>query len=170
MTEMEKSAVKLIADEAADKLEAERAVALSKDKLAESCKARLKELKMPDNKNILDSFVKMRSSLIEEISRMLTRFCYQDEEFAREVVECKRTVADVVDEITKKVSPDKPQLSDIEAYAAAVQFYIPSAKVTVSFRISIPCELDDDLIGLGDEESGGAMILDLFSAFPEGEV
>ena len=104
--------------------------------------------------------------LAEEIGKMLTRFCYQNEEFALAVQRCDKTLVDIVEDITKTTS-NKAALSDVEAYAAAVKHYLPAAQVVVSFRINLPDELDDDLIeleeGVGDAGTS-AMILDLFGA------
>ncbi len=162
---MEKEILKNdISSEAADKLTAEATAAKDGDALKNSAESLAKGMKLDaKNKNILDSIIKMRTSLIDEVSRMLIRFCYQNEEFAGEVCRCERTLADAVDALMKNISPDKPQLSDVEAYAAAVQFYIPSAQVTVSFRLTIPTEIDDDLLEINDEGAGShAIILDLF--------
>ena len=72
-------------------------------------------------------------------------------------------------EIALLSSRDKPAISDVEAYATAVKFYFPEAQVSVSFRILLPCEVDDDLLFLDvpalsaeTNENGQAMILDLF--------
>ena len=161
---MSEKNIQEIQDAAAMKLDKEREGALVKARLEEKCRAKLKELKINStNPMVLGSFVKMREGMINEVVRMLTRFIYQNEEFAAEVVKCQRTIDDAVDIILKDISADAPQLSDVEAFAAAVRFYIPSAQVTVSFRLNIPCELDDDLVGLGDDMIGGdSMILDLF--------
>ena len=155
------------AERAVTKIEAERAVAHDKGKMTEAVLALSKVMKLgTGSQRALDALTAMRSSMIDEVSRMLTRFCYQNGEFAEEVLKCERDVGCAVDAILGKVSADKPALSDLEAYAAAVQFYIPSAQVTVSFRINIPCEIDDDLGELGVSD-GGAMILDLFEVIGE---
>ena len=157
-----------VADAAADKLAAEKAEAIDAGALNDACKRFVASKKLPvNNKNVLDACVLMRSSLIDEVARTLTRFCYQNEEFAGEILKCEKKLADAIDSMMEKIGPDKPSLSDVEAYAAAVQFYIPSAKVTVSFRLNIPSEIDEDLFGLGDADEGGqgashAIILDLF--------
>lgn len=153
-----------VSSKAADKLTAEAAAAKDGDALKESAESFAKEMKLgTTNKNVIDSIVKMRTLLIEEVSRMLIRFCYQNEEFAGEICRCERTLSDAVDALMKNIGPNKPQLSDVEAYAAAVQFYIPSAQVTVSFRLTIPTEIDDDLLEINDEGEGShAIILDLF--------
>jgi hypothetical protein len=154
------------AELAADKLTKEKAEALEPSRLEAASKKICTEKKLDaKNKNVLDAMIRMRSSMIEEVCRTLTRFSYQNEEFADEVLKCKRSLSEAVDVILGKVSGDKPSLSDVEAYALAVQFYIPSAQVTVSFRLNIPTEIDEDLFGLGDEEEGShAIILDLFDA------
>lgn len=155
---------------AVDKLGKEKAEALDEKKNAEVCKAILKEKKIDaNNKNLVDSFIRMRSSMIEDVAKTLSRFAYQNEEFAEEILKCERSLSDAVDAIFKRVSFDKPSLSDVEAYALAVQFYVPSAQVTVSFRLNIPTEIDEDLFGLGDEDGDGAgeshaIILDLFDS------
>ena len=153
-----------ISSKAADKLTVEAEAAKDAETLKKSAESLAKGMKLDaKNKNILDSIIKMRTSLIDEVSRMLIRFCYQSEEFAGEVLQCERSLSDAVDALMKSIGPDKPQLSDVEAYAAAVQFYIPSAQVTVSFRLNIPTELDEDLAELNDiEEENHAIILDLF--------
>lgn len=109
---------------------------------------------------------RVQKILAEEIGKMLTRFCYQNEEFALAVQRCDKTLVDIVEDITKTTS-NKAALSDVEAYAAAVKHYLPAAQVVVSFRINLPDELDDDLMeleeGVGDAGTS-AMILDLFGA------
>ena len=158
---------KNVYDAAADKLTKEKAEALDPVKLNEASKKLLVEKKLSaNNKNVLDAMIRMRSSMIEAVYQTLTRFSYQNEEFAGEVLKCEKSLSDAVDAILGKVSGDKPQLSDVEAYALAVQFYIPSAQVTVSFRLNIPTEIDEDLFDLEDDtkSESHAIILDLFDA------
>lgn len=119
----------------------------------------------------------IKRSLAPSVAGMLMKFCYQNEEFAQAVGRCEKTVIDLINELSKKVTRDNPSLSDVEAYAAAVKFYLPAAQVTVSFRILLPEERDDDLIFLnmeaeqttddGSSAEQEALILDLFNTDEE---
>lgn len=105
--------------------------------------------------------------LSEPVGRMMMKFCYQNEEFALAVERCERPFIELLRGIVKLSGRDKPGISDVEAYAQAVKFYLPAGEVSCSFRVSLPEERDDDLIDLEAEipsESGGAIILDLFGA------
>lgn len=107
--------------------------------------------------------VAMRS-LAGPISSMLVKFCYQDELFAEKVEGTDKKLFDCLADIIKLTSRDKPMISDLDAYIKAVQFYFPEGKVTMSCRIVIPVERDDDLFDMGveDEETEGeAIILEL---------
>ena len=98
------------------------------------------------------------------ICSMLVRFCYQEEDFAQAVLNQKDKLQTCLERIVKLSSREKPVVSDLDAYAEAVRFYIPEGKVTMSCRVVIPVERDDDLLDLGalDEEStSGATILEL---------
>ena len=108
---------------------------------------------------------RVQKVLAEEIGKMLTRFCYQNEEFAQAVDRCDKTLTDIVEGITSTTS-GKAALSDVEAYAAAVKYYLPAAQVIVSFRVNLPDEFDDDLLVLEDDANSAesqAIILDLFN-------
>ena len=106
--------------------------------------------------------------LVEEVGKMISRFCYQNEEFADAVEKCDKTLLGVVEEITKDVDQNNPSLSDVVAYMRAVKCYLSEAEVICSFRINIHKEVDDDLLDLesfaAPEEHTGAIILDLFNA------
>ena len=97
------------------------------------------------------------------ISNMLVRFCYQDERFAEAVLKQEKKLYDCLERIVKISTREKPVVSDLDAYAEAVRFYIPEGKVTMSCRVVIKAEIDDDLFDLGvDEETEGeAVILEL---------
>lgn len=103
-------------------------------------------------------------SLAGPVSSMLVKFCYQDELFAEKVEGTDKKLFDCLAEIIKLTSRDKPMISDLDAYIKAVQFYFPEGKVTMSCRIVIPVERDDDLFDLGVEDEdteGEAIILEL---------
>lgn len=117
--------------------------------------------------------MEIKRAIVTPVAHMLTKFCYQDEEFAEAVVRCERELMDNVNEIVKDVTRSNPSISDVEAYLRAVRFYLPAAEVTVSFRILLPNEFDDDLLDLGAEpvsvdETHHAMILDLVDTVGEG--
>ena len=117
--------------------------------------------------------MEIKRAIAEPVAKMLTKFCYQDEEFAQAVVRCEKELIDNVAEIVKDVTRSNPSISDVEAYVRAVRFYLPAAQVTVSFRVLLPNELDDDLLDLGADpipadESHHAMILDLIDTLGEG--
>ena len=98
------------------------------------------------------------------IASMLVRFCYQEERFAKAVDESQGTLTDCIGEIVKLSTREKPVVSDLDAYATAVRFYLPDGKVTMSCRVILPAERDEDLFDLGtedDEPTGGAIILEL---------
>lgn len=104
--------------------------------------------------------------LCEPIGKMTMKFCYQNEEFALAVERCDRPFIELLKEIVKMSTRDKPGVSDVEAYAKAVKFYLPAGEVICSFRVNLPDERDNDLLDLESfepqDESGGAIILDLF--------
>ena len=95
------------------------------------------------------------------ICSMLVKFCYQDEIFAEQVLQKKEKLKDCVERIVKLSTREKPVVSDLDAYAEAVRFYVPEGKVTMSCRVVMPVA-DDDLLDLGidAEDTGGAIILD----------
>ena len=98
------------------------------------------------------------------ICSMLVRFCYQEEDFAQAVLNQKDKMQTCLERIVKLSSREKPVVSDLDAYAEAVRFYIPEGKVTMSCRVVIPVERDDDLLDLGaldEEPTSGATILEL---------
>lgn len=111
---------------------------------------------------------RMKKCLAGAIHDMMVRFAFQDEEFAKAVVTSGVTLKDIVKTVADSATREKPAISDVEAYAMAVKQYLPAAQVTVSFRIYLPDERDDDLLFLGADEpstedgGGQAMILDLF--------
>ena len=98
------------------------------------------------------------------ICSMLVRFCYQEEDFAQAVLDHKDKLQTCLEKIVKLSTRDNPVVSDLDAYAEAVRFYIPEGKVAMSCRVVIPVERDDDLLDLGsmdEEPTGGATILEL---------
>lgn len=98
------------------------------------------------------------------ICSMLVRFCYQEEDFAQAVLNHKDKLQTCLERIVKLSSREKPVVSDLDAYIEAVRFYIPEGKVTMSCRVVIPVERDDDLLDLGtvdDDPEDGAIILEL---------
>ena len=112
----------------------------------------------------------MKLMLVEEIGKMIAKFCYQNEDFAAAVEKCDKELSAVVDEIINGVDQSKPSLSDVEAYMKAVKAYLPEAEVICSFRINIHKEFDDDLLDLESfaaPQTGGAIILDLFGTGEE---
>lgn len=108
------------------------------------------------------------ASIMREIAgpicSMLVRFCYQEETFADAVLGKDEKLMDCISGIVKLSTREKPVVSDLEAYKEAVRFYLPDGKVTMSCRVVIPVERDDDLLDLGtcdEEQSGEAIILEL---------
>lgn len=105
--------------------------------------------------------------LCEQIGKMLVKFCYQSEDFAAAVVERKGDLYACTKEIIDK-RWNKMGVSDVEAYADAVKYYMPGATVRATFRIDAPRETDDDLLfdepppAGTDEPAHTAIILDLF--------
>ena len=102
--------------------------------------------------------------LADPITSMLVRFVYQDDIFAEAANKSDKKLADCIGAIIKLSSREKPVVSDKDAYAEAVRFYIPEGKVTMSCRVVIPIERDDDLFDLGsvdDDPEDGAIILEL---------
>ena len=100
-------------------------------------------------------------TLAGPICFMLVKFCYQDETFAELVLQKKEKLFDCLTAILKLETKEKPLVSDLDAYAEAVRFYVPEGKVTMSCRVVMPVA-DDDLLDLGidTEDVGGAIILD----------
>ena len=97
------------------------------------------------------------------ICSMLVKFCYQDELFAEAVEKQGKKFLECMERIVKLSTRENPVVSDLDAYAEAVRFYIPEGKVTMSCRVVMPVK-DDDLFDLGvddDEDTGGAIILEL---------
>ena len=133
--------VKTYADRAADKLHKE-AEAVSKLKGSGYPTGIMRELSGP-------------------ICSMLVKFCYQDEIFSEQVLQKKEKLQDCLERIVKLSTRGKPVVSDLDAYAEAVRFYVPEGKVTMSCRVVMPVA-DDDLLDLGidAEDTGGAIILD----------
>ncbi len=111
----------------------------------------------------------MKKIMIDDLCRMLTKFCYQNEEFAEAVEKSDRTLLSIVEDIMKLVSPTNPGITDVTAYMTAVKAYLSEAEVICSFRINIHKEQDDDLLDLESfaqpaEAQSGAIILDLFTS------
>ena len=108
----------------------------------------------------------MKLILADEIGKMISKFCYQNEEFSAAVEKSEKTLLDVVDEVSKDVDQNNPGLSDVVVYMRAVKCYLSEAEVICSFRVNIHKEQDDDLLDLESyampEEQSGAIILDLF--------
>lgn len=107
----------------------------------------------------------MKLILVAEIGNMVSKFCYQNEEFAEAVNKCDKTILDVVGEVTKDVDQNNPSISDVVAYMRAVKCYLSEAEVIGSFRINIHKEVDDDLLDLesfAEPQQSSAIILDVF--------
>jgi hypothetical protein len=103
--------------------------------------------------------------LCAPIGNMLVKFCYQNEEFAQAVERFDRPLIDLLKDIAKMSTREKPGVSDVEAYAKAVKFYLPAAEVICSFRVNLPEERDDDLLDLesfAEPQQSSAIILDVF--------
>lgn len=99
------------------------------------------------------------------IGNMLIKFCYQNEEFARAIERFDKPLIDLLKDIAKMSTREKPGVSDVEAYAKAVKFYLPAAEVICSFRVNLPEERDDDLLDLesfAEPQQSSAIILDVF--------
>ena len=86
-----------------------------------------------------------------EICKMLERFCFQSEDFAKAVVDRRGTLGECVSGIVGGHWPKG--VSDVEAYAEAVKYYMPGAKVRATFRIDAPVEEDSDLLDLNGDIS-----------------
>ena len=86
-----------------------------------------------------------------EICKMLERFCYQSEDFAKAVVDRRGALGECVSGIVGGHWPKG--VSDVEAYAEAVKYYMPGAKVRATFRIDAPVEEDSDLLDLNGDIS-----------------
>ena len=86
-----------------------------------------------------------------EICKMLERFCYESEDFAKAVVDRRGTLGECVSGIVGGHWPKG--VSDVEAYAEAVKYYMPGAKVRATFRIDAPVEEDSDLLDLNGDIS-----------------
>ena len=104
--------------------------------------------------------------LCDPIGKMIMKFCYQNEEFALAVERCERPLIESLREIVKMSTRDKPMISDVEAYAKAVKFYLPAGEIICSFRVNLPEERDDDLLDLESigaaPQQNEAIILDVF--------
>lgn len=124
-------------------------------------------MKQVAGRNCVDGKAHATKYLCEQIGRMLIKFCYQSEDFAAAVVDRKGDLYACTKEIIDK-GWDKKGVSDVEAYADAVKYYMPGATVRATFRIDAPRETDDDLFfdeptSTGTDESAHtAIILDLF--------
>lgn len=141
---MKENMEKTAADRAAEKLQAEsKAIRATKGSAFEQVAIR---------------------NLANPITEMLVRFVYQEEIFAEAVNKSDKKLVDCIISIIKLGSREKPVVSDLDAYAEAVRFYIPEGKVTMSCRVVIPIVRDDDLFDLGaidDDPQDGAIILEL---------
>lgn len=139
---------------------------LAAEKIAAEMNEAKEKLKSEKGGGIAAARRAMKTVLIEEIGKMISKFCYQNEEFAEAVDKCDKKLIDIVEEITKDVDQNNPSLSDVVAYMRAVKCYLSEAEVICSFRINIHKEVDDDLLDLESfavpEEQTGAIILDLF--------
>ena len=104
--------------------------------------------------------------LCDPIGKMIMKFCYQNEEFALAVERYERPLIESLREIVKMSTRDKPMVSDVEAYAKAVKFYLPAGEIICSFRVNLPEERDDDLLDLesvtAEPKQNSAIILDVF--------
>lgn len=139
---------------------------LAAEKIAAQIKEAKEKLKGEKGGGVAAARRAMKLVLIEEIGKMISKFCYQNDEFAEAVERYDKTILDVVEEVTKDVDQNNPSLSDVVAYMRAVKCYLSEAEVICSFRINIHKEVDDDLLDLDSfavpDEQSGAIILDLF--------
>ena len=139
---------------------------LAAEKVAAQVKEAKEKLKGEKGGGVAAARRAMKLVLVEEIGKMISKFCYQNEEFAAAVERCDKAILDVVEEVTKDVDQNNPSLSDVVAYMRAVKCYLLEAEVICSFRINIHKEIDDDLLDLESfavpDEQSGAIILDLF--------
>ena len=139
---------------------------LAAEKIAAQMKEATEKLKGEKGGGVAAARRAIKLVLIEEIGKMISKFCYQNDEFAEAVERYDKTILDVVEEVTKDVDQNNPSLSDVVAYMRAVKCYLSEAEVICSFRINIHKEVDDDLLDLDSfavpDEQSGAIILDLF--------
>ncbi|MBP3376219.1 MAG: hypothetical protein J6L83_05600 [Clostridia bacterium] len=139
---------------------------LAAEKIAAQMKEATEKLKGEKGGGVAAARRAMKLVLIEEIGKMISKFCYQNDEFAEAVERYEKTILDVVEEVTKDVDQNNPSLSDVVAYMRAVKCYLSEAEVICSLRINIHKEIDDDLLDLESfavpDEQSGAIILDLF--------
>lgn len=139
---------------------------LAAEKIAAQMKEATEKLKGEKGGGVAAARRAIKLVLIEEIGKMISKFCYQNDEFAEAVERYDKTILDVVEEVTKDVDQNNPSLSDVVAYMRAVKCYLSEAEVICSFRINIHKEIDDDLLDLESfavpDEQSGAIILDLF--------
>ena len=111
---------------------------------------------------------KVKHAMVEPVGKMLIKFCYQNDEFAMAVERCDIELHQVIEKVMENITRESPSISDAEAYALAVKCYLPAAEVSVSIRVILPEERDEDLLFLNPEISAAsegdtrAMILDLF--------
>lgn len=139
------------------------------DRAAEKLMAQMKDV--DNNKSLRGFEATAVKYLCEPIGKMLMKFCYQNEEFAQAVERFDKPLIDLLLEISKMSTRDKPGVSDVEAYAKAVKFYLPAGEVICSFRVNLPEERDYDLFDLESaavpEVQSSAIILDLFGTEEE---
>ncbi len=101
-------------------------------------------------------------TLAGPICSMLVRFCYQEEDFAQEVLKKDKKFFDCLNAILKLETKENPLVSDLNSYTEAALFYAPEWKVIMSCRVVKPVK-DDDLLDLGaidHEPKGEAVILE----------
>ena len=79
----------------------------------------------------------LRASLVlTSVVDALEHFCYQSTEFAKVVLDSKKTVYDCCKDVLKGVGNS---ISDLEVYRRVVQCYFPGAQIDMQMKI-ILCE------------------------------
>lgn len=73
------------------------------------------------------------------VEKMLESFCGQDSRFAEAVEGCPKTLTDCMEAVSKGVTYE---ISDVDAYRRAVQFYVPGAEVDFRCLIVLPSAKD----------------------------
>ena len=71
-------------------------------------------------------------AVLPSVAKALEDFCYQSPEFARAIVDCKKTLAECCETIMKKCGSS---ISDLEVYRRAVQFYLPGSQIDMQMRV-----------------------------------
>lgn len=70
----------------------------------------------------------------EPVYKTLTTFCNDNEEFAKAIVESKKTLSDCCKTI---LSDTNTGISDYEVYNRAVEFYYPTASIKFEMKLCL---------------------------------